>query len=184
LVWRPSARAEGRATRSFSRSSLRRFSAVLGFVALALPGAVVAAEKPNCPNIPLNERAADAPIAFVGQILGERPGPGTSTVYRFSVEKAIKGVEGTEIEVRAQPLVDAAGKELPRNTDLGVVALLSGATPVTDSCSISNPSFLIASIDEPRGNGIRLLIGALFLVLALVYAARRRARVVRERRAA
>lgn len=168
--------------RSSSRSRGLRAAVVL--VALTLPGAAVAAEKPNCPNIPLNERAADAPIAFVGQIVGERPGPGTSIVYRFSVENAIKGVEGTEIEVRAQPLVDAAGKVLPRNTDLGIVALLSGATPVTDSCSISNPSFLIASIDEPRGNGIRLLVGVLFLVLALVYAVRRRARVVRERRPA
>ncbi|MFN0155223.1 MAG: hypothetical protein ACKVUT_12680 [Gaiella sp.] len=146
----------------------------------ALASSAVAAEPPSCPNIPVNERIELAPIVFVGRILSERPGPGTLTIYRFRVLQPVKGELGREVELRGPELVDARGDILPRGVDLGVVAGRSEATPTVDSCGITNPTFLLANVDEPRGNGIRLIVGIVWFLgvigLALALLRRRRRR--------
>ncbi len=139
-------------------------------LASALTGQAQAADPPTCPNIPVNERITEAPIVFVGKIVSERPGPGALVVYRFRVLQAVKGDLGSEIELRGPVLLDGRGEPLPEDVDLGVVAGLSAATPTVDSCGITNPAFLLANVDEPRGNGIRLVIGVLVFVGVLTVA--------------
>ena len=54
-------------------------------------------------------------------------------------------------------------------TDIGVLALLDGATFTTGSCGITHPAVLLAEADEPRGGWIKLLIGIAILAAALAY---------------
>jgi MYXO-CTERM domain-containing protein len=53
---------------------------------------------------------------------------------------------------------------------------LDGAALTTSSCLLTDPAALLAVADEPRGNGIKLVIGAVFLgaVVALAVVRRRR----------
>jgi hypothetical protein len=133
----------------------------------------------DCPNVPLDERLDAADAAFVGRVTGERVTP-TGTVYRFVVDQNVKGPVGREVEVRsAARLVDAADKPILHDEALGVLANLSGAELVTESCLLTDPGALLSVSDEPRGNGIKVVIGLLILAAVLAYSIRR----LRHRRA-
>ena len=133
----------------------------------------------DCPNVPLDERLAAADAAFVGRVTGERDTT-TGVVYRFVVDQNVKGPVGREVEVRAATsLVDAADKPILRDEALGVLADLSGAELVTESCLLTDPGALLSVSDEPRGNGIKVVIGLVILAAVLAYSVRR----LRHRRA-
>jgi hypothetical protein len=144
-------------------------------VLVLAPGALGLA----CPNVPLDERLAEVDAAFVGRVTAERAAP-SGKVYRFVVDQKVKGPIGREVEVRAvEPLVDATDKPIIRDEALGVLANLDGAELVTESCLLSDPGTLLATSDEPRGDGIKVIVGLLLLALVLAYSVRR----LRHRRA-
>jgi hypothetical protein len=70
-------------------------------------------------------------------------------------------------------LVDAADKPIVRDEALGVLANLTGAELTTEPCLLTDPGALLSTSDEPRGNGIKVVIGLLILALVLVYSVRR-----------
>jgi hypothetical protein len=150
--------------------------AALVLAALVLAPSALALD---CPNIPLDERLDDADAAFVGRVTAERTTP-SGRVYRFVVDQNVKGPVGREVEVRsATRLVDAKDMPLIHDEALGVLANLSGAELVTESCLLTDPGALLSVSDEPRGNGIKVVIGLLILAAVLAYSIRR----LRHRRA-
>jgi hypothetical protein len=157
-------------------SSLLRVVTAGFLAALVLaPGALALA----CPNVPLDERLDEADAAFVGRVTAERSVVG-GHVYRFLVDQNVKGPIGREVEVRsAERLVDANDKPILHDEALGVLATLNGAELTTESCLLSDPGTLLATSDEPRGNGIKVVVGLVILALVLAYSVRR----LRHRRA-
>jgi hypothetical protein len=150
--------------------------AALALAALVLAPAALALD---CPNVPLDERLDAADAAFVGRVTAERAAP-SGRVYRFVVDQNVKGPIGREVEVRsATRLLDAADKPIVHDEALGVLANLSGAELVTESCLLADPGALLSVSDEPRGNGIKVVIGLLILAAVLAYSIRR----LRHRRA-
>jgi hypothetical protein len=145
---------------------LRRLTPLLLVASLALPGQGWALE---CPQATMRARIDAADAAFVGSLTGQRLAPDGERYYRFDVAQAVKGPVGAEIEVRSPLLVDANDREVPPGADVGVLARLDGATFTTTSCAITDPGALLAEADEPRGGWIKLLIGAVILVAAIVY---------------
>ena len=56
----------------------------------------------DCPNVPLDERLAEADAAFVGRVTAERPSTvGGGRVYQFLVDQNVKGPVGREVDVDA-----------------------------------------------------------------------------------
>ena len=127
----------------------------------------------DCPNIPLDERLDAADAAFVGRVTAQRD-TATGVRYRFVVDQNVKGPVGREIEVRAATrLVDASDRPILHDEALGVLANLSGAELVTESCLLPDPGALLSVSDEPRGNGIKIVIGLVILAGVLAYSVRR-----------
>ena len=158
-----------------ARAALVLFAVALALVAVAPAGAL------TCPQATMRERIDGADAAFVGTLVSSRPGPDGELLYLFDVHQPVKGPVGGEIEVRAPALVDAADKPVANGVDVGVFALLDGATFTTSSCGITNPAALLAEADEPRGGWIKLLVGAAILASVLAYSLtrlRRRRRLV------
>jgi hypothetical protein len=147
--------------------------------ALVLAGEAAALE---CPEATMRERIDGADAVFVGRLVSSRPADGRERLYRFDVAQVVKGPVGGEIEVRAPTLVDANDRPVAAGTDVGVLAVLEGATFTADSCSITHPGPLLAEADEPRGGWIKLTIGGAILAAALAYSLARLRR--REQRAA
>jgi hypothetical protein len=54
-----------------------------------------------------------------------------------------------------------------------VLANLSGAELVTESCLLTDPGALLSVSDEPRGNGIKVVVGLVILAAVLAYSIRR-----------
>ena len=133
----------------------------------------------SCPNVPLDERLSEVDAAFVGRVTRERVVPG-GIVYSFVVDQNVKGPIGREVDVRAATrLVDATAEPIVHDEALGVLANLRGAELTTESCLLSDPGTLLATSDEPRGNGIKVVIGLLILAAVLAYSVQR----LRHRRA-
>ena len=153
-----------------SRSSLLRAGLAAALAALVLaPGALAL----SCPNVPLDERLSEVDAAFVGRVTDERTVAG-GFVYRFVVDQKVKGPVGREVEVRsARRLVDARDEPILHDEALGVLATLNGAELTTESCLLSDPGTLLATSDEPRGNGIKIVIGLVILAAVLAYSIRR-----------
>ena len=137
----------------------------VALASLVLAGQAAALE---CAQATIRERIDAADAVFVGTVLSSRP-QGDERIYRFDVAQAVKGPLGTEVEIRAPELVDANDKRVANGVDAGVFATLDGATFTTDSCGLTDPAALLAEADEPRGTGIKVLIGIAILVAALVY---------------
>jgi hypothetical protein len=127
----------------------------------------------TCPESTLKERLDAADGAFAGRIVSDRPGPGNTRVYRFIVDQRAKGPIGREIEVRSEPLVDAADEPVPPDVALGVFTDREGAVWTTASCSLTDPGALLSISDEPRGNWIKVLIGIAILGVVLLFSVRR-----------
>ena len=155
------------------RAPRRSWAGLLWVLAalVAAPGAFAL----DCPNVPLDERLAAADVAFVGRVTDERPAAeGSGVVYRFVVDQRVKGSVGREIEVHAAArLVDAADEPLVRDEALGVLAQLAGARGETESCLLTDPGALLSTSDEPRGQGIKVVVGLVILALVLGFSIRR-----------
>jgi hypothetical protein len=127
----------------------------------------------DCPNIPLDDRLAAVDVAFVGRVTAERRTP-NGHEYEFVVDQNVKGPVGREVDVSStERLVDATDKPIVHDEALGVLANLQGARIVTESCLLSDPGTLLSVSDEPRGNGIKVVIGIVILLLVVGYSIRR-----------
>jgi hypothetical protein len=144
----------------------RRFLAVC-LLALVVAPAAAAGTRPVCVNAPLEDKLAEAPVAFVGKLRSTREAAG-GTYWRFDVDQRVKGSLGSEVEIRATSLTDVKGNALQRNVEVGVLAQLDGATVTTDSCGLSDPAALLSVADEARGGPIKLVIGTFVLIGVLI----------------
>ena len=112
-------------------------------------------------------------VAFVGRVTAERRTP-NGHEYEFVVDQNVKGPVGREVDVDStERLVDATDKPIVHDEALGVLANLQGARIVTESCLLSDPGTLLSVSDEPRGNGIKVVIGIVILLLVVGYSIRR-----------
>lgn len=125
-----------------------------------------AAKAPVCQNIPLPDRLAELPVAFVGKLISSSERSG-ATYWRFEVDQRVKGPIGKEVDIRAPLLTDAKGHPLDSVNEVGVLAKLDGATIVTDSCLLTDPAALLAVSDKDRGGPIKVLLGILTLAIVL-----------------
>ncbi len=95
-------------------------------------------------------------------------------MYEFVVDQNVKGPVGREVDVDStERLVDATDKPIVHDEALGVLANLQGARIVTESCLLSDPGTLLSVSDEPKGNGIKVVIGIVILLLVVGYSLRR-----------
>jgi hypothetical protein len=128
----------------------------------------------DCPNTPVDERLEAADVAFVGRLVSERPATSAGQrLYRFRVEKPVKGPLGPEIEVRSARLVDVEDTPVPIGADVGVLASTERGALVTSSCGLSDPAALLAGADEPRGEWIKLAIGIGLATAVIAYSVAR-----------
>jgi hypothetical protein len=128
----------------------------------------------TCPEIPFKQRLAGADVAFVGRLVAERASGGGQREYRFTVDQAVKGPIGHQVEVHAARLTDLSDKPVQRDVAVGVLAAkLENGLLVTSSCALVDPASLLATADEPRGTWVKVGIGILILGAVLLYSLRR-----------
>jgi hypothetical protein len=105
-------------------------------------------------------------------------------VYQFVVDQNVKGPVGRDVSVDStERLVDATDTPIVHDEALGVLASLEGARIVTESCLLTDPGALLSVSDEPKGNGIKVVIGIVILLLVVGYSIRRLRHRQRERAA-
>jgi len=147
--------------------------ALLPIVALALAGGAAAY---TCPQTSLQERIDQAEIVFVGRSTGFRVIPGggiPQRVYTFVVDQQVKGGLGRTVEVRIPARAANGGQRIPEDVAAGVLAGRVGSGYFTTRCGITDPGAVLAEVDEPKGNAIKLVIGLLVLAAVLTYSVRR-----------
>lgn len=143
------------------------------FLALALAGSAAAY---TCPQTSLQERIDQAEIVFVGRSTGFRVIPGggiRQRVYSFVVDQQVKGELGRTVEVRVPVRAANGGQSIPEDVAAGVLAGRVGDGYFTTRCGITDPGAVLAEVDEPKGNAIKLVIGLLVLAAVLTYSVRR-----------
>ena len=129
-----------------------------------------------CPATPLEERIADAQLVFVGRSTGYTAVAGAGVpqrLYRFVVDQRVKGDIGDTVVVRIPVRPVNGGQRIPVDVAAGILANRAGATWFTTRCGITDPGAVLATVDEPKGNAIKLAIGILILVSVLGYSVRR-----------
>jgi hypothetical protein len=138
-------------------------------------GALVAtagAQALACPTTPLEERIADAQLVFVGRSTGYTPISGEGVpqrLYRFTVDQKVKGDIGDDVVVRIPVRAANGGQRIPQDVAAGILANRAGGTWFTTRCGITDPGAVLATVDEPKGNAIKLAIGILILAAVLGY---------------
>ncbi len=140
---------------------------------LALPGGALAY---TCPPLPLQERIDQADIVFVGRASGSRSVPGGGVPQRlvtFRVDQQVKGELGDTVEVRMPLRAANGGQQVPLDVAAGILASRSADGWFTTRCGITDPGAVLAEVDEPRGNAVKLAIGILILAAVLGYSIRR-----------
>ena len=147
---------------------MTRAGVLLVVAVVALVGAPLGTAKsvPVCPNIPLPDRIAELPVAFVGKLVSSSQ-RGGAIYWRFDVDQRVKGPIGKQVDIRAPKLTDAKGRPLDAANEVGVLAKLDGATIVTNSCLLTDPAALLAVSDKDRGGPIKMLLGLLTLAIVL-----------------
>ncbi len=147
--------------------------ALIAVAALAFTGA---AQAYTCPATPLSERIAAADAVFVGRSTGFTPVEGSGVpqrVYRFEVDQEVKGKLGRTVDVRIPVRRVNGGQPIPLDVAAGILMGRTGDEWYTTRCGITDPGAVLAEVDQPRGNAVKLLIGILILVGVLGYSIRR-----------
>ncbi len=130
----------------------------------------------TCPTTSLQERIDQAQIVFVGRSTGFRPVTGGGVpqrIYTFVVDQQVKGDIGRTVDVRIPERAANGGQRIPEDVAAGVLANRVGGGYFTTRCGITDPGAVLAEVDEPRGNAIKLVIGVLVLGAVLAYSIRR-----------
>lgn len=155
----------------------RPYGAFLLVLALAVGlGVTGTAAAYTCPQTSLQERIDQAEIVFVGRSTGFRAVPGggiPQRVYTFVVDQQVKGDTGHTVEVRVPVRAANGGQRIPEDVAAGVLASRAGGGYFTTRCGITDPGAVLAEVDEPRGNAIKLTIGMIILGAVLAYSVRR-----------
>lgn len=152
----------------------------LAIFALAVVGAGEA-QACVCAEEPLDKRLDDADAAVVARLVEERetltfPPQRTLT---FEIDQRVKG----DIEKRFD-LASSGASDCELDVEEGVpVGLLLTRGPAGEwqgtACSVVGAGDLVAEGGEPRGGGIKIVIGVLILALVLSWALRRKLRGTR-----
>jgi hypothetical protein len=128
-----------------------------------------------CAVQPIEERLDEADAAVVGRIVG--PVDGTTAPaerrLRVDVEQRVKGDVPRELEILAPAGTDC---DLPERTDRSIGLLFTkepDGTLVGNLCSIADPGQLVVAGGEPRGGGLKVLVGLAILGLVLLWSFRR-----------
>lgn len=148
--------------------------ALLGFVASLVVTA--SAQAYACPSTPIEDRIVDAGAVFVGRSTGFTPVPGAGVpqrVYHFDIDQEVKGDLGATVDVRVPVKPENGGQVIPEDTAAGILMNKADGTWFATRCGITDPGVVLAGVDKPKGNAIRLLIGVLILGAVLFYSVRR-----------
>jgi len=94
-------------------------------------------------------------------------------LYRFDIDQEVKGDLGATVSVRVPVRPVNGGQVIPRDTAAGILMNRVSGTWFTTRCGITDPGAVLAGVDKPKGNAIRLLIGVLILAAVLGYSIRR-----------
>jgi hypothetical protein len=141
--------------------------------ALACSGA---AQAYTCPATPLAERIDEAQAVFVGRSTGYAPIAGAGIpqrLYTFVVDQEVKGDIGETVRVRIPVRPENGGQRIPEDVAAGILVGRADGQWFTTRCGITDPGAVLATVDEQRGNPIRLVIGIVILGLVLTYSIRR-----------
>lgn len=157
--------------------------------AAALAGGAAAQTAPNrgCQQLHPELAVEDRDAAFIGRVLDERRDASGAYLYRFSVVEALEGedVLGAQVDVKATQRL--SNGQLPlirfRTLDVGVMLTLEGSTPTMGPCDLVPAVDLASAFDKPKGTGIMLAAGAVFLLCVLAYSMHRLRRNERRRQA-
>ena len=170
----PRARPHPRATLTRVRPlSLIRSALILVLAALAFSGT---AQAYTCPSTPIETRIGDAGAVFVGRSTGFVPVAGAGVpqrLYHFDIDQEVKGDLGATVDVRVPVKPENGGQVIPEDTAAGILMNRANGGWFTTRCGITDPGVVLAGVDKPKGNAIRLLIGVVILGAVLAYSIRR-----------
>ena len=130
----------------------------------------------DCQSTPLLDRVDQAEAVFVGRSTGFRPVPGEGIpqrIYTFAVDQEVKGDLGRTVDVRIPVLEQNGGEKVPSDVAAGILMTRASGGWYTTKCGITDPGAVLAEVDKPQGNAVRLLIGILILAAVLWYSIRR-----------
>jgi hypothetical protein len=111
----------------------------------------------------------------VGHSTGSTPVAGVGVpqrLYRFNVDQKVKGDVGEVVLVRVPVKPANGGQVIPEQVAAGILANKAGATYFTTRCGITDPGAVLAEVDKPKGNAVKLLLGMLFLGGVFAYSFR------------
>jgi hypothetical protein len=146
----------------------------LAALALASPAAACV-----CAETPIAERLDEADVAFVGRIAATEDGVLRGqpvSLLTVAVEQRVKGDVAGELVVRS-PRDSDCDLVVPENRSVGLLLTQApDGTWLGSACSVADPGQLVAAGGEPRGGGIKVVVGivVLGLVLLLAYVRLRR----------
>jgi hypothetical protein len=162
----------GAATGFSLSSGLTRLirTALLGLIASLLLSSQ--AQAITCPTTPLETRIEQAGAVFVGRSTGFTPITGEGVpqrVYHFKIDQEVKGDLGSTVDVRVPALAVNGGQVIPQDTAAGILMNRVDGAWFTTRCGITDPGAVLAGVDKPKGNAVRLLVGVLCLGAVLTY---------------
>ena len=94
-------------------------------------------------------------------------------LYRFEVDQEVKGDLGRTISVRIPVRPANGGQPVPVDVAAGILMNRANGEWFTTRCGITDPGAVLAEVDRPRGNAVKLVIGILILGGVLAYSTRR-----------
>ena len=94
-------------------------------------------------------------------------------LYRFEVDQEVKGDLGRTVSVRIPVRPANGGQSIPADVAAGILMSRANGEWFTTRCGITDPGAVLAEVDQPRGNAVKLVIGALILGGVLAYSIRR-----------
>ena len=81
----------------------------------------------------------------------------------------MKGDLGSTVDVRVPVRPVNGGQVIPRDTAAGILMNRVNGAWFTTRCGITDPGAVLAGVDKPKGNAVRLLVGVLSSVAVLAY---------------
>ncbi len=94
-------------------------------------------------------------------------------LYRFEVDQEVKGDLGRMVNVRIPLKAANGGQLIPLDVAAGILASRANGEWFTTRCGITDPGAVLAEVDQPRGNAVKLAIGIAILGGVLAYSIRR-----------
>ena len=85
----------------------------------------------------------------------------------------MKGDLGRTVSVRIPVRPANGGQSIPADVAAGILMSRANGEWFTTRCGITDPGAVLAEVDQPRGNAVKLLIGILILGGVLAYSIRR-----------